>query len=50
MLYINLEKVECIGNWLREGLIVLLLCGGRGIVVDSKVNSSTRVDLDDDLD
>jgi hypothetical protein len=46
----NLEKVECIGNWLREGLIILSSRGGRGLVVDSDINSSTRVDSDDDLD
>ncbi|ENH63497.1 hypothetical protein FOC1_g10000105, partial [Fusarium oxysporum f. sp. cubense race 1] len=28
----NLEKVECIGNWLREGLIVPSGEGGLGLV------------------
>ncbi|KAM6514041.1 hypothetical protein FALCPG4_18889 [Fusarium falciforme] len=47
---VNLEKVECIGNWLREGLIIPSSRGGRGLVVDGEVNGSIRVDSDDDLD
>jgi hypothetical protein len=46
----NLEKVECIGNWLREGLIIPSSRGGRGLVVDGEINGSIRVDSDDDLD
>jgi hypothetical protein len=46
----NLEKVECIGNWLREGLIIPSSRGGRGLVVDGDINSSTQVDSDDNLD
>jgi len=46
----NLEKVECIGNWLREGLITPSSRGGRGLVVDGEINNSIRVDSDDDLD
>ncbi|KAL6405526.1 hypothetical protein AUP68_11284 [Ilyonectria robusta] len=47
---VNLEKVECIGNWLREGLIIPSSRGGRGLVVDGEINGSIRVDSDDDLD
>ncbi len=46
----NLEKVECIGNWLREGLIIPSSRGGRGLVVDGEVNSSISPGPDDDLD
>lgn len=46
----NLEKVECIGNWLREGLIIPSSRGGRGLVVDGEVNSSIPADSDNDLD
>ncbi|GKT52606.1 putative AC transposase [Colletotrichum spaethianum] len=46
----NLEKVECIGNWLREGLIIPSSRGGRGLVLDGEINGSVRVDSDDDLD
>lgn len=46
----NLEKVECIGNWLREGLIIPSSRGGRGLVLDGEINGSIRVDSDDDLD
>ncbi|TXB98910.1 hypothetical protein FocTR4_00012313 [Fusarium oxysporum f. sp. cubense] len=50
MLCVNLEKVECIGNWLREGLIIPSSRGGRGLVVDGEINGSVHVDSDDDLD
>lgn len=46
----NLEKVECIGNWLREGLITPSSRGGRGLVMDGEINSSIRAESDDDLD
>ncbi|KAF5229463.1 hypothetical protein FANTH_14197 [Fusarium anthophilum] len=47
---VNLEKVECIGNWFREGLIILSSRGGRGLVVEGEINGSVHVDSDDDLD
>ncbi|KAF5253811.1 hypothetical protein FOXYS1_14492, partial [Fusarium oxysporum] len=47
---VNLEKVECIGNWLREGLIIPSSRGGRGLVVDGEINGSVHVDSDDNLD
>ncbi|KAG7407934.1 Zinc finger BED domain-containing protein DAYSLEEPER [Fusarium oxysporum f. sp. raphani] len=47
---VNLEKVECIGNWLREGLIIPSSRGGRGLVVDGEINGSIWVDSDDYLD
>lgn len=47
----NLEKVECIGNWLREGLIVPSSDGGLGLARDpSPQEEDTVVDpalLDD---
>jgi hypothetical protein len=47
---VNLEKVECIGNWLREGIIIPSSRGGRGLVVDGEINGSVHVDSDHDLD
>ncbi|ENH66632.1 hypothetical protein FOC1_g10000498 [Fusarium oxysporum f. sp. cubense race 1] len=47
---VNLEKVECIGNWLRELLIIPSSCGGRGLVVDGEINGRIHLDSDDDLD
>jgi hypothetical protein len=47
---VNLEKVECIGNRLCEGLIIPSSRGGRGLVVDGEINGSVHVDSDDDLD
>jgi hypothetical protein len=47
----NLEKVECIGNWLREGLIVPCSDGGLGLPRDvTPEEDDTAVDpalLDD---
>lgn len=28
----NLVKVECVGNWIREGIIVPKSRGGRGVI------------------
>lgn len=42
----NLEKVECIGNWLREELIVTRSSGGKGLVVDGEITAED-VDLSD---
>jgi hypothetical protein len=39
----NLQKVECIGNWLREGLIIPSSEGGLGLVCDPEAN-------DEDMD
>lgn len=49
----NLEKVECIGNWLREGLIIPFSKGGLGLVCDSMPgDKDMAIDLDqqDDLE
>ncbi|KAJ4014756.1 hypothetical protein NW761_015154 [Fusarium oxysporum] len=47
----NLEKVECIGNWLREGLIVPSGEGGLGLVCNplaGEDGAPTDVGLQDD--
>ena len=41
----NLEKVECIGNWLREGLIVPCSEGGLGLPRDATSEEDIAVDL-----
>jgi hypothetical protein len=35
----NLEKVECIGNWLREGHIQKAVHGGMGAITDTGFDS-----------
>ncbi len=35
----NLEKVECIGSWLREGHIQKTVDGGMGIITDTGLDS-----------
>jgi hypothetical protein len=47
---VNREKVECIGNWLREELIIPSSRGSGGLVTDSEINGSIRIDSYDDLD
>lgn len=46
----NLERVECIGNWLREGIIVPSSHGGRGLVMDGEINNMNGNDSDHELD
>jgi hypothetical protein len=41
----NLEKVECIGNWLREGLIIPSSKGGLGLVCNLGVDDD-NMDID----
>ncbi len=41
----NLEKVECIGNWLREGLIIPSSEGGLGLVCDPRLDDD-NMDID----
>jgi hypothetical protein len=42
----NLEKVECIGNWLREGHIRKSVDGGMGIITDTGLDSVGGEDSD----
>ena len=46
----NLEKVECIGNWIREGLIKPSREGGRGIVVDTGFDREDSTEIDNEID
>jgi hypothetical protein len=46
----NLEKVECIGNWLREGHIQQVTRGGMGIVADTGLDSGVDEDSDVNFD
>lgn len=39
----NIEKVECIGNWLREGLIKPAYEGGMGLVGGTRVEDETML-------
>ncbi|KAI8404626.1 hypothetical protein FOFC_16121 [Fusarium oxysporum] len=42
----NLEKVECIGNWLREGHIQKTVHGGMGVITDTGFDSGGGEDSD----
>jgi hypothetical protein len=44
------EKVECIGNWIRSGLINLSIEGGTGIILDTAINVDADKEIDDKLD
>jgi hypothetical protein len=46
----NLEKVECIGNWLREGHIQKTVHGGMGVITDTGFDSSGGEDSDVNFD
>lgn len=46
----NLEKVECIGNWIRSGLITLSVEGGNGIILDTAIDVDVDKEVDDELD
>lgn len=46
----NLEKVECVGKWLREGIITPSSRGGMGIIVPTGIDYSVDINLDDELD
>ncbi|OWT42391.1 hypothetical protein VFPPC_18318 [Pochonia chlamydosporia 170] len=50
MLCENVEKVECIGNWIRSGLITLSIEGGNGIIVDTAIDVDVDREVDDELD
>lgn len=42
----NLEKVECIGSWLREGHIQKTVDGGMGVITDTGFDCGGDVDSD----
>ncbi|KAK2684392.1 hypothetical protein QWA68_016752 [Fusarium oxysporum] len=46
----NLEKVECIGNWLREGHIQKTVHGGMGVITDTGFDSGGGEDSDVNFD
>jgi hypothetical protein len=46
----NLEKVECVGNWLREGIIEPSSRGGMGIIVPTGIDYGMDANLDGELD
>jgi hypothetical protein len=46
----NLEKVECIGNWLREGHIQKTVHGGMGVITDTGFDSGGDEDSDVNFD
>ncbi|SCV61231.1 uncharacterized protein FFFS_15800 [Fusarium fujikuroi] len=46
----NLEKVECVGNWMREGIIVSKSHSGRGVVSSVAVEISAETEAEDFLD
>lgn len=46
----NLAKVECVGNWMREGIIVSKSHGGRGVISSVAVEFSVETEAEDFLD
>ncbi|RKK15571.1 hypothetical protein BFJ66_g18070, partial [Fusarium oxysporum f. sp. cepae] len=46
----NLAKVECVGNWMREGIIVPKSRGGRGVISSVAVEFSVETEAEDFLD
>jgi hypothetical protein len=46
----NVEKVECIGNWIRSGLINLSTEGGTGIILDTAIDVDVDKEIEDELD
>jgi hypothetical protein len=42
----NIEKVECIGNWLREGHIQKAVHSGMGVITDTGFDSGGDEDPD----
>ena len=45
----NIEKVECIGNWLRKGHIIRSSRGGAGLICDPGLPDDD-MDMDQDVD
>jgi hypothetical protein len=46
----SLAKVECMGNWMREGIIVPRSHGDRGIISSVVVEFSVETEAEDFLD
>lgn len=46
----NLAKVECVSNWIREGIIVARSHGGRGVISSVSVELSVETGTEDFLD
>ncbi|KAJ0133635.1 Uncharacterized protein HZ326_23304 [Fusarium oxysporum f. sp. albedinis] len=46
----NLAKVECVGNWMREGIIVPKSHGGRGVISSVAVEFNVETEAEDFLD
>lgn len=46
----NLEKVECIGNWLREGHIKRSGQGGRGLIAAISIDGEQDLHSDGEYD
>ena len=43
-------KVECVGNWMREGIIVPRSHGGRGVISSVAVEFGVETEAEDFLD
>jgi hypothetical protein len=46
----NLAKVKCVGNWIREGIIVPRSHGGRGVISGIAVELSVETEAEVFLD
>lgn len=46
----NLARVECVGNWIREGTIVPRSHGGRGVLSSGAVEFGMDTEAEDMLD
>jgi len=45
----NLAKVECVGNWIREGIIIPRSHGGKGVISSVTVEFSVETETEDFL-
>jgi hypothetical protein len=43
-------KVECVGNWMREGIIIPKSHGGSGVISSVTVEFSVETEAEDFLD
>lgn len=46
----NLERVECVGNWQREGIITPASRGGMGIIVSSTIDYDVEREMEQEFD
>jgi hypothetical protein len=46
----NLAKVECVDNWIREGIIIPRSYGGRGVISSVVIEFSVEIEVEDFLD